>query len=186
MGDSIPHLFEGDQCASGAYGADLWQKYFSTQALNLGFGFDRTQNVLWRLNQGELHGQTPDLAVVMIGTNNLADWSSVLACTPAQTADGIIAVCERLQQNAARIIVMAILPRSTPNDLLRQRIALTNQLLLQATAPRPWIEFVDIGPAFLAQDDTITIHLMADGCHPTTAGYRLWLAALLARGALST
>ena len=184
IGDSITHLFEGDPQAAGAYGADLWKKYFSTQSLNLGFGFDRTQNVLWRLDHGELHGQTPDLAVVLIGTNNLANWGSVPACTPPQTAEGVIAICERLHPHAARIILMAILPRGTADDPLRQLITQTNQLLEQQTIPRPWIEFVDIGPAFLALDDSIPLQLMADGCHPTTEGYRIWLAALLARGIL--
>ena len=184
VGDSITHLFEGDPQCPGAFGADLWQRYIANHGLNLGFGFDRTQNVLWRLDQGELDGQTPDIAVVMIGTNNLAEGGSVPASTPAQTVDGIIAIGERLHRQAARVIVMSILPRSTPGDPLRGRIVEANRLLAEHSVPRSWMELIDIGPAFLDAEGCIPPHLMADGCHPTTDGYRIWLAALAARGCL--
>ena len=184
IGDSITHLFEGDPAITGDFGAALWQRHLASNALNLGFGFDRTQNVLWRLDQDELTGQTPDIAVVMIGTNNLADWGSVPATTPAQTAAGIIAVCDRLHQQARRVILMAILPRGGAADPLRHLITETNHLLVSAAANRSWIEWVDIGTTFLDDDGNIPKHLMGDACHPTTDGYRIWLAALAARGCL--
>ena len=162
----------------------MWQRNLSTHGLNLGFGFDRTQNVLWRLDQGELDGQTPDIAVVMIGTNNLAEGGSVHASTPAETVEGILAIGGRLHRQASRVIVMAILPRSTSDDPLRARIIDANRLLANHSVTRPWMELVDIGCAFLIADGSIPPHLMGDACHPTTDGYRIWLAALASRGCL--
>ncbi len=115
----------------------MWQRNLSTHGLNLGFGFDRTQNVLWRLDQGELDGQTPDIAVVMIGTNNLAEGGSVHASTPAETVEGILAIGGRLHRQASRVIVMAILPRSTSDDPLRARIIDANRLLANHSVTRP-------------------------------------------------
>jgi len=71
IGDSITHLFEGDPAVPGR-GERVWARYYGQRrALNLGFGWDRTQNVLWRLAHGEFAGQRPRLVVILIGTNNL-------------------------------------------------------------------------------------------------------------------
>ncbi len=186
VGDSITHLFEGDPAfPPERFGERLWPAVFRGRALNLGFGFDRTQNVLWRLDNGELDGQAPAAAVVMIGTNNLAEWGSAAVSTPAQTVEGIAAIADRLrQQGSARVVVMAILPRGTIADPIRQRIAEANCLIAALPLARPWLEVVDIGVAFLDADGGIPHHLMADGTHPSADGYRMWIAALAARGCL--
>lgn len=185
VGDSITHLFEGDPGFPGRFGAALWPAVFKGQALNLGYGFDRTQNVLWRLDHGELDGQSPDVAVVMIGTNNLGPYGSVPPCPPGQTVEGVAAVCDRLRQSgAARVLAMAILPRGAPDDPIRGLIADANRRITALAGSRPWLEVIDIGPAFLDADGSIPRHLMEDGTHPSTDGYRLWIAALAARGCL--
>lgn len=186
VGDSITHIFEGDPGWSRSCGAQLWQRNLGGRALNLGYGYDRTQNVLWRLDDGELDGQSPDCAVVMIGTNNLGDNGSVPACTPAQTAEGIAAVCDLLhgRGGAARVLLMALLPRAKPGDPVRLRVQATNRLLADLPAQRPWLRLLDIGPAFVDENDEIPAALMADGVHPTADGYRIWLSALAGAGVL--
>jgi lysophospholipase L1-like esterase len=186
VGDSITHAFEGDPNWKQPSGAPLWQRAFRGQALNLGYGYDRTQNVLWRLADGELDGQSPDCAIVMIGTNNLGDNGSVPACTPEQTAAGVAAVCDvlRTRGQAAEVLLMALLPRGRPGEPTRARVNATNRLLELLPAGRPWLHRLDIGPAFLDQDDAIPPQLMADGIHPTTDGYRIWMSALAGVGVL--
>lgn len=186
IGDSITHLFEGDPGWTRPNGAPLWQSQLREHALNLGYGYDRTQNVLWRLADGELDGQSPDCAVVMIGTNNLGDNGSVPACTPEQTAAGIAAVCDlvRTRGRAAQVLLMALLPRARAAEALRARVVATNRLLAALPADRPWLRLLDIGPAFLDPDGEIPTGLMADLTHPTTDGYRIWLAALAGAGVL--
>jgi cephalosporin-C deacetylase-like acetyl esterase len=74
IGDSITHLWGGEPAEpKGNRGAESWASLFGDRAvLNLGFGWDRTQNVLWRIQHGELDGLRPKFAVIHIGTNNLA------------------------------------------------------------------------------------------------------------------
>src|SRR4051812_36193577 len=63
IGDSITQGWE-------SAGANVWKEFYEKRnAVNLGIGGDRTQHVLWRLDNGNLEGITPKLAVLMIGTN---------------------------------------------------------------------------------------------------------------------
>ena len=51
LGDSITHGWEGN-------GQTTWDKYYGDRkAINLGFGGDRTEHVLWRLDHGEFDGK---------------------------------------------------------------------------------------------------------------------------------
>ena len=85
----------------------------ATQTLNLGFGWDRTQNVLWRLAHGEFEGLHPKTVVINIGTNNLTGTANARANTPAEVVQGILAIHEqvRAQSPQSRIIVMGVFPR---------------------------------------------------------------------------
>jgi len=63
IGDSITQGWEGK-------GKDVWAEFYGKRnAVNLGIGGDRTQHVLWRLDNGNLEGVTPKAAVIMIGTS---------------------------------------------------------------------------------------------------------------------
>ena len=65
VGDSITRRWRGDG------NKEVWNKYWgSYRAVNMGIGGDRTQNVLWRLKNGQLDGYQARVFVVMIGTNN--------------------------------------------------------------------------------------------------------------------
>ena len=64
LGDSITQAWETE-------GADVWEEYYAPRhAVNLGFNGDRTENVLWRLKNGEVDGINPKVLVLLIGTNN--------------------------------------------------------------------------------------------------------------------
>ena len=71
IGDSITHFWADEDGVT--HGVEVWREYYGRRrVLNLGFGFDRTQNVLWRLEHGELDGQCPKLVVLNIGTNQFS------------------------------------------------------------------------------------------------------------------
>ena len=71
IGDSITHFWAGPSLSSQQNGPKTWADTFGGhRVLNMGFGWDRTQNVLWRLAHGEFAGQTPRLVVLLIGTLN--------------------------------------------------------------------------------------------------------------------
>src|SRR5262245_58519258 len=72
-GEKAQVIFIGDSITQGweKEGKDVWEKFYSPRnAVNLGIGGDRTQHVLWRLDNGNLKGLKPKAIVLMIGTNN--------------------------------------------------------------------------------------------------------------------
>jgi lysophospholipase L1-like esterase len=186
IGDSITHMWGGTPVSNRVNGAQAWEQMFgTTRTLNLGFGWDRTQNVLWRLAHGEFEGLHPKTVVINIGTNNLTGTANARANTPAEVAQGILAIHEqvRAQSHQSRIIVMGIFPRgfdaSTP---LRAAIAEANRLLAQAFAAKDQTTFLDIGAQFLEPDGSLPKTLMSDGTHPSEEGYKIWAKALQAAG----
>src|SRR5580704_15683069 len=154
MGDSITHFWDGPPRSSEVNGPTAWQRVFGIKpVLNMGFGWDRTQNVLWRLRQGEFDDLHPEWVVLMIGTNNLTGTDHARANTPEEIVDGIDAIYQEIRRRSpeSRILVIAILPRGQkPNDPLRAPIQATNRRLAERFAANTSVTYVDIGAAFLA------------------------------------
>jgi lysophospholipase L1-like esterase len=188
IGDSITHFWSGLPQGPAQNGPQAWQRLFGERrVLNLGFGWDRTQNVLWRLDHGEFDGLHPRWVVINIGTNNFSTTSHAQANTPAQVAEGIRAICMRVRSKSpeSRIIVMGVLPRGAKaDDPYRIKIAELNKILAEL-GQVPRITFLDIGEKFLQPGGELPRNLMNDFCHPTEAGYAIWadaLTPLLAEG----
>ncbi|MDA1275821.1 MAG: GDSL-type esterase/lipase family protein [Verrucomicrobia bacterium] len=181
IGDSITHMWSGRPREPGrAHGADSWVELFGERALNLGFGWDRTQNVLWRIDHGELDELHPKTVVIHIGTNNLAPTKNHVAGTPEQIAEGIQAVCERVQAKVpkAKILLMAVFPRGEqPDHPLRAKIAEINDLLPPITE-KLGVELIDITRKLLNSDGTMSKEIAGDFLHPSANGYRVWADAL--------
>jgi len=186
IGDSITHFWYGPPAATVQNGPSSWQSVFGGMSvINLGFGWDRTQNVLWRLRQGEFRGLHPRWAVLAIGTNNLTGSIHARASTPEEIVAAIAAICYEVHQRSpeSHIILMAIFPRgSSPNDPLRTPIERTNALLEQRFASKPEITYLDIGKRFLSPDGSISSEIMPDGTHPSDRGYQYWADALKKAG----
>ena len=183
IGDSITHFWGGEPKSALANGPAEWQAAFGAhRTLNLGFGWDRIQNVLWRLDHGEFDGLQPAVVILHIGTNNLSDTPNARSNTAAEIVAGIREICRRVQAKAPRtqIILMAILPRvETADDPYRQRIQEINPLLVPL-GQEPGIHLLDIGERLVQPDGRIAREVMPDFCHPAPKGYRVWAEALLA------
>ena len=186
IGDSITHFWGGPPAANHVNGPTSWQTAFGgLRVLNLGFGYDRTQNVLWRLDHGEFDGLTPRWVVINIGTNNINSTSNARGNTPDEITDAIMAICNRVKAKSpeSHIILMAVFPRgNSPADPFRTRIASINEALSRAVATDPEIVYLDIGSQFFAPDGSIPRDIMGDGTHPTDKGYAIWEKALIAAG----
>jgi lysophospholipase L1-like esterase len=186
LGDSITHFWGGPPLAGRMSGAVAWRQLFGDQAvLNMGFGWDRTQNVLWRLRQGELDGIAPEWVVLNIGTNNLAGTAHARTNTPEETAEGIAAIFAEVHRRLpqSHLVLMAIFPREAhPGDRLRGPILATNRLLAERFAKDSTVTYVDIGAQFLGADGSLPASIMPDGTHPSEAGYRIWADALRKAG----
>src|SRR5215813_461723 len=82
-----------------------WRKnFFGWNAANFGWGADRIQNILWRLNNGELDGVNPWIIVILAGANNVGRESPRGGDDPrvADITSGIKAVLEVCRRKAPR------------------------------------------------------------------------------------
>ena len=182
IGDSITHQWggvpgPGDHPDRG--GKVLKTTLGQYRMLNLGFGWDRTQNVLWRIDHGELDGLHPKAVVIHIGTNNTSPGHAPRNTAP-EIAAGISAVCARVHAKVpqAKIILMAIFPREAKPDHPRRLLINETNRLLPAVAREHNAILVDIGPQLLAPDGTLSRDVAGDLCHLTEKGYQIWADAL--------
>ena len=180
IGDSITQGWESS-------GKETWAKYYASRnAVNLGFGGDRTEHLLWRLQNGEIEHIKPKLAVVMIGTNN----SGGDQFTAEQIADGIKAVVCTLRTKLpeTKVLILAIFPRgdteqrkgkdnaATPNEQWTKNDKASQ--LASKMVDDKMIFFLNINKAFLNEQGELTREVMPDLLHPKEKGYPLWAAAM--------
>lgn len=172
LGDSITQGWENE-------GRAAWARHFARHnAVALGFGGDRTENLLWRLRHGALDGMAPRAIVMMIGTNNTGERLE----DPALTVAGIRANLDeiRRRQPQARVLLLALFPRGEkPDDLTRRHNAKINALL-PALADGRQVLFLDIGQQLMNPDGTLSRDILPDFLHLSPAGYDIWARSLTA------
>jgi beta-glucosidase len=167
IGDSITHGWE-------SAGKAEWDTYYAKRnAVNMGFSGDRTQHVLWRLENGHLAGISPKLAVIMIGTNNFGD------NTAEEIAEGVKAIVAKLRATLPdmKILLLAIFPRTDVDKDNQEKLRQATALFAPA-AEDPMVEFLDINRAFLNREGVLTKEVMPDFLHPNELGYALWAHAV--------
>ena len=170
IGDSITHNWEGARGPGSDFGgkplAELKKKY---SILNLGYGGDATQNVLWRLENGELDGYAAKCIVLMIGTNN--------GGKPEDTATGIRAILDVIAAKQPRVTVVLhpIFPSgATADHAWRVRNSKVNELI-RPFADGKRIVWCDFNERFLNPDGTLKKELMKpDDLHPAPPAYDIW------------
>ena len=170
LGDSITHAWE--------YTApNIWQKYYGDRnALNLGFDGDRTENLLWRIQNGELDNISPKLLILLIGTNNAGHRQE----SSEHTAMGIKAILDELKRRlpTSKILLMAIFPRSKKtSQQLRVLVDGSNQLI-KHYADEKHIFWMDINHHFLDAQGILDESISADFLHPNADQYEVWAAAI--------
>jgi beta-glucosidase len=170
LGDSITDWF-----ATGA-GRPVWNASLaSLGAADFAVGGVATSQVLWQVQAGQVAAVSPNVVMLMIGTNNVAAGQSppAVAEAIAQIVDGIEA-----QSPHAKILLLGILPRGfTPAEPLRSPISQVNALMaLLADGSR--VRYLDIGGSFLQRDGTISPIVMSDAVHPTALGYQILVRAI--------
>jgi lysophospholipase L1-like esterase len=174
---NVDLIFIGDSITQGWEGAgkNVWAKFYgSRNAVNLGIGGDRTQHVLWRLENGNIEGISPKLAVIMIGTNNSG------SNTSEQIADGVKAIVAKLRKDlpSTKILVLGIFPRGEkPNDARRQVNEGANKLIAKLADGKD-VHYLDIGEKFLEADGTLSKQIMPDLLHLNEKSYTIWAEAI--------
>lgn len=167
LGDSITYNWQ-------TVGPAVWQQnYASFDALNAGISGDRTQNLIWRIEHGNLGTSNPKIVVLMVGVNNLGAGDS-----PQDTATGVASVVAALRDALpnSKILLLAILPAfdEAADGTFRQEITATNQLI-QKLADNQNVFYLDMGPAFTDADGNILPQLFQPVLvHPNQQGYEVW------------
>ncbi len=173
----IDVVFFGDSITDGwrGGGKEVWKEHFEPlKAANFGIGGDRTQHVLWRMENGELEGYKPKAMVLMIGTNNLT------ANSVEEIADGITACVKDFQkdQPKAKVLLLGIFPRGAKaDDGNRKKIADINAIIAKLDDGKK-VHYLDIGDKFLEKDGSISKEIMPDYLHLSAKGYGIWADAI--------
>ena len=166
IGDSITQGWEKE-------GSEVWQRHYAGyHALDLGFGGDRTENVLWRLQHGELDGLAPKVVVLMIGTNNTGHRAE----DPATTAAGIKRLIEEIRQRLpdTKVLLLAVFPRGEKPDDPQRGINERVNRIIAGEADGRSVYFLNINAALTEPDGTLSKDVMPDLLHPNAKGYEIW------------
>ena len=161
--------------------ADWKQNFYGWNAADFGWGGDRTENILWRLENGELDGVNPKVIVLLAGTNNLGNRVSATGPDPkvADVTSGIQAIL-RVQQSKAPeavIILTAIFPRNDDPDLTPIINRINENLPRLADGKK--IRFLNINDKLADRDGKLFDGMMnPDKLHPALKGYQVWADAL--------
>jgi lysophospholipase L1-like esterase len=173
---NIDLLFLGDSITAGwnGSGKEVWQRsYAPRNPANFGIGGDRTQHVLWRIENGEVDGIKPRVAVLMIGTNNSGQ------NTADEIAEGVKLNVQRLRSKLpeTKVLLLAVFPRGQKPGPVRDKLGEVNEKIASLNDGR-MVTYLDIGKQFLNDDGTISKEIMPDFLHLSPKGYQIWADAI--------
>ncbi len=172
FGNSITHYWAGMPKAPIARGEKSWKKHLSPlKVANFGYGWDRIENVLWRIYHDELDGFDAEQILVMLGTNNFGMNSDEEIITGL----GYVVDAIKAKQPKAKVHMIGIYPRRD-----QEAKVVRINLMIEQMAELYNVSFTDPGKLLLTDDGKIDETLFADGLHPNEKGYDL-LAPLIAR-----
>ena len=159
--------------------ANWRQNFFGWNAGNFGWGADRTENILWRLENGELDGVNPKVIVILAGTNNIGSQPGGTGKV-ADITRGLTAIVERCRQRAPRatIILTAIFPRNDNMGVMPE-IDQVNAGLARLADGRS-VRYLNVNDKLADKDGRLFDGMMneRDNLHPTLAGYQVWADGL--------
>jgi lysophospholipase L1-like esterase len=170
-------VFDGDSITADWMGTGrfVWkQRYGSLKALDIALANDNVQNILWRVQNGDLAGQDPKLIVLMAGAYNIG------FASPQDIASGIKLILGEYEKRCshAHILLLGIIPKGqAANHPHRALIAQTNAILA-AYASDPRVTYMDIGSKFLQPDGTIALDMLPEHHRPAPQGYAIWADAI--------
>jgi len=170
IGDSITHYWENN-------GQEAWAELFKNHpAINLGTGWDRTENVIWRLEHYDFSKVNPKLAFLLIGVNNSG------SSEPINIGKGNRKICQILHKKfpAMKVYVQKVFPWGQKdlngNNELRKRI---NEAIEKEVADLDYVHLLDLSDCFLTPDGKLNTEVMTpDLVHLEKAGYENWKNAI--------
>lgn len=163
LGNSITHYWGGEPGLPKKNGSETWEKVMQPAGFqNLGCGWDRIENVLWRVYHGELDGFRAQKVVLMIGTNNIG------INTDTEIIAGLHFLLTAIhnRQPQAELKVIGILPRRNEEERIRKL-----NVRIKEMVEMEGYTFTNPGKSLLRSDGKIDESLFLDGLHPNDSGY---------------
>ena len=182
LGDSITRRWGCTDPAWSAMLAHWKQNFFGWNAGNFGWGADSVQNILWRIQNGELEGVKPKVIVILAGTNNIgsnpAPNEQAALAKVAGIVEGIQALVKTCREKApqAKIIVTAIFPRND-NKAVLPEIALVNQGIAKLADGKS-VFSLNINNKLADSQGNLFEGMTGDRLHLTVKGYQVWAEGL--------
>jgi lysophospholipase L1-like esterase len=181
LGDSITRRWGTSDEQYRAFLENWRQNFFGWNAADFGWGGDTTQNILWRLENGELDNVNPKVIVLMAGTNNVGKKSPEGVEDPraADTTRGIKAILDLCRRKApkATIILMGITPRNDNMAVMPIINRINENIAKFADGKR--VRFVNINDRLADREGKLYEGMTSrDGLHLDVKGYQVWADAL--------
>ncbi len=153
------------------------QNFHGWNAGDFGWGADTTQNILWRLENGELDGVNPKVVVILAGTNNVGRAAGDDAKV-AEITRGLKAIVDRCREKApnATIVLTAIFPRNDSMAVVPTINAINAGLARLADGKK--VRWLNVNDKLADADGKLFSGMMGDGLHPTLKGYQVWADGL--------
>ena len=183
LGDSITQDYERSGPEPWRDFVPVWQRFYGDRnAVNLGFTGDATAHLLWRIENGEVAGIAPKVAVILIGANNLGrlHWSV------DDTVTGIDAIVQQLRHRLpqTRLLLLGVLP-SERNAWVTESTAAINSALAARYRRGGDVTYLDVGQVFM-RNGRLDTDLFFDPkltppeppLHPSAEGQALMAAAI--------
>lgn len=160
---------------------EVWTTYLDQyQTLNMGISGNRTENVLWRIENGTLEGINPKVLVLLIGSNNTDGNHYETISTADELTEGIWTICEKVKKKLpkTKIIVMGILPYGYKANHRNNINLAVNSRVSKFSKKEPNITYVDIGDIYKDKNGNVNKALMPDHLHPNAEGHLAMFKAL--------
>ncbi|MDT5268861.1 MAG: (4-O-methyl)-D-glucuronate---lignin esterase [Acidobacteriota bacterium] len=181
LGDSITRRWGTSDEQYKEFLANWQRNFFGWNAADFGWGGDTTQNILWRLSNGELDNVNPKIIVVMAGTNNVGNKSpqGTEDTRAADTARGIKAILDLCRRKARRatIVLMGVTPRND-NMAVMPIIDEINERIAKFADGKK-VRYVNINDQLADRGGKLYEGMTSrDGLHLAVNGYQVWADAL--------
>ena len=185
----IDIYFEGDSITRRWGATDYpellenWKKnFFGWNAADFGWGADRVENILWRLENGELDDVNPKVIVLLAGTNNVGnrvppEGVEGIAENVTKGLEAVVRVMQSKAPNAV-VILMGIFPRNDNLALMPEIERINANLAAMADGRK--IRYLNINDQLAGEDGKLRDGMMndRDKLHPLLKGYQVWADAL--------
>ena len=166
IGDSITQGWE-------TTGSRVWKDTFEDlTSFNLGFSGDRTEHVLWRLENGSVEGLDPGVVVILIGTNNTGQNLD----KPRDIAKGVKAIINEVRNRMPKspILLMAVFPYDKDSESPRRKNNNEINNLISQYHDGKTVHYLDICNSFFDESGQMSTKITPDFLHLSEAGYQIW------------